>query len=130
MTVWNAAQESYVNVKVHLCLVTGDQPAVAKLMCMKGHTGKRSCRFCLIKGQSETPGAPRYFPLSQVKHTDSSGRPELKSRSNLRQDIEDACQINQKSVFKKFGISGRSPLLDLPTLYWPESFPTDIMHLI
>ncbi|KAK9249620.1 hypothetical protein V1507DRAFT_368926, partial [Lipomyces tetrasporus] len=117
-------------VKVHLCLVTGDQPTIAKLMCMKGHTGKRPCRFCLIKGQSAIEGGSNYFPLSQVKHLDSTGRPRLKARSSLRQGIEDVCKINQKSVFKKFGISGGSPLLDVPTLYWPESFPTDIMHLI
>ncbi|KAK9311648.1 hypothetical protein V1524DRAFT_370951 [Lipomyces starkeyi] len=130
MTVWNAAEGLYVNVKVPLWMVTGDQPAISKLMCMKGHTGKRPCRFCLIKGQSAIAGGPNYFPLSQITDVDSAGRPQLNARSNLRQDIEDTCQINQKSVFKKFGISGRSPLLDIPTLYWPESFPTDIMHLI
>ncbi|KAK9327289.1 hypothetical protein V1520DRAFT_283734 [Lipomyces starkeyi] len=44
--------------------------------------------------------------------------------------MSNVCRINQKSVFKKRGISCRSPLLDVPSLYWPESFPTDIMQLI
>jgi hypothetical protein len=91
MTVWNAAEGLYVNVKVQLCMVTGDQPAISKLMCMKGHTGKRPCPFCLIKGQSAIAGGPNYFPLSQITDVDSAGRPQLNARSNLRQDIEDAC---------------------------------------
>ncbi|KAK9334432.1 hypothetical protein V1521DRAFT_450777, partial [Lipomyces starkeyi] len=39
--------------------------------------------------------------------------------------------INRKTrLYRELGICGRSPLVDVKTLYWPQSFPVDLMHLI
>ncbi|KAK9334892.1 hypothetical protein V1521DRAFT_133341 [Lipomyces starkeyi] len=51
-------------------------------------------------------------------------------RSNMKEDIELCHQIQDNCTYKALGISGRSPLVDFPTLYWPQSFPVDVMHLI
>ncbi|KAK9364356.1 hypothetical protein V1509DRAFT_636648 [Lipomyces kononenkoae] len=51
-------------------------------------------------------------------------------RTDMKADIECCYDLQVPSMYKALGISGRSPLIDLPTLYWPESFPIDVMHLI
>ncbi|KAK9364421.1 hypothetical protein V1509DRAFT_572913 [Lipomyces kononenkoae] len=115
-------------VKVHLCLVTGDQPAIAKLMCLKGHNAKRPCRFCFIEGVV-APNKQNYFPFLSVP-LDAHGTRRLNMRTDMKEDIECCHKFQDPSMYKTFGISGRSPLVDVPTLYWPQSFPVDVMHLI
>ncbi|KAK9342738.1 hypothetical protein V1522DRAFT_415188 [Lipomyces starkeyi] len=53
--IWNEHQGCISIVKVHLCLATGDQPAISKLMCLKGHDAKRPCRFCVVARQNYYP---------------------------------------------------------------------------
>ncbi|KAK9327864.1 hypothetical protein V1520DRAFT_253423, partial [Lipomyces starkeyi] len=115
-------------VKVHLCLVTGDQPAIAKLMCLKGHNARRPCRVCFIEGVVAF-NKQNYYPFLSIQ-PDAQGIRQLNMRSNMKEDIELCHQIQDNCTYKALGISGRSPLVDFPTLYWPQSFPVDVMHLI
>ncbi|KAK9327367.1 hypothetical protein V1520DRAFT_283585, partial [Lipomyces starkeyi] len=110
-------------VKVHICLVTGDQPAIAKLKCLKGHNARRPCRFCFIEGVV-TFNKQNYYPFLSIQ-PDAQGIRQLNMRSNMKEDIELCHQIQDNCTYKALGISGRSPLVDFPTLYWPQS-----MHLI
>ncbi|KAK9357573.1 hypothetical protein V1504DRAFT_464062 [Lipomyces starkeyi] len=48
-------------LRVHLFLVTGDQPAIAKLMCLKGDKGP--CRFCLVEGVVAPNKQNYYLPV-------------------------------------------------------------------
>ncbi|KAK9491251.1 hypothetical protein V1508DRAFT_358429, partial [Lipomyces doorenjongii] len=115
-------------VKVHLCLVTGDQPAIAKLMCLKGHNARRPCRFCFIEGVVAF-NKQNYYPFLSLQ-PDAKGIRQLNMRSNMKEDVELCHQLQDKCTYKALGISGRSPLVDVPTLYWPQSFPVDVMHLL
>ncbi|KAK9371614.1 uncharacterized protein V1513DRAFT_386497 [Lipomyces chichibuensis] len=115
-------------VKVHLCLITGDQPAIAKLMCLKGHNAKRPCRFCLIEGVVAT-NKQNYYPFLSLS-PDSRGIRQLNLRKSMKEDIEDCHRLQDPTLYQTLGISSRSPLLDVRTLHWPESFPIDVMHLV
>ncbi|KAK9249877.1 hypothetical protein V1507DRAFT_477346, partial [Lipomyces tetrasporus] len=50
--------------------------------------------------------------------------------TDMKEDIECCHRLHDASMYKSLGISGRSPLVDVPTLYWPDFFPVDVMHLI
>ena len=49
-------------VRVHLLWFTGDLPAVKKCSGVKGHNGKRPCRFCLIEGMWSMVHRHNYYP--------------------------------------------------------------------
>ncbi|KAK9427243.1 hypothetical protein V1505DRAFT_358989, partial [Lipomyces doorenjongii] len=70
-----------------------------------------------------------YYPFLSIQ-PDAQGIRQLNMRSNMKEDIELCHQIQDNCTYKALGISGRSPLVDFPTLYWPQSFPVDVMHLI
>ncbi|KAK9348146.1 hypothetical protein V1522DRAFT_346743 [Lipomyces starkeyi] len=107
-------------VKVHLCLITGDQPAMAKLMCLKGHNARRPCRFCFIEGVVAS-NRQNYYPFSSLVPEEIRC---LNLRNDMKGDIEACNQQQDPALYRELGISGRSPLVDLNTLYWPQSFPT------
>ena len=110
-------------LKAHLVLVTGDGRAVAKAMGMKepGNT-LYPCRACEIKASRDgTTGL--YIP-----HTNTDIN-KLPIRQNLGTLIDNWTPSVADSDVNK-GISRRSLLRKIPTLYWPESFPVDTMHCI
>jgi hypothetical protein len=109
-------------LRAHLVLVTGDGRAVAKAMGMKepGNTSY-PCRSCEIKASRDgTTGL--YIPHTGIDLQN------LPLRQNLAQAI-DNWQPAAAPDFDK-GISRRSLLREIPTLYWPDSFPVDTMHCI
>ncbi|KAK9249903.1 hypothetical protein V1507DRAFT_370680, partial [Lipomyces tetrasporus] len=126
--MWNENQNCISIVKVHLCLITGDQPAMAELMCLKGHNARRPCRFCFIEGVVAS-NRQNYYPFSSLV-PGAQGIRRLNLRSGMKRDIEACNQQQDPALYRELGISGRSPLVDVNTLSWPQSFPVDVMHLI
>ena len=59
---------------------------------------------------------------------------QLPLRADLRADIEAWSQISpqseQKRIGKLLGLAGKTILLRLPTLRFPQSFPLDLMHCV
>ena len=49
-------------IRVHIVWFAGDLPAVKKLLGIKGHNGKRPCRFCLIAGIWSEAQRHTYYP--------------------------------------------------------------------
>lgn len=47
----------------HLLSLSGDLPALAKVMCTTGHNSYKACRFCSIQGVYCRQNRHVYFPL-------------------------------------------------------------------
>lgn len=105
-------------LKAHVCIVTGDTPAIAKLMAMKGSNAISPCRFCSIKGQSN--GRHWYYPRDG--HL-------LQYRQDLRREAIMVSAANNEELRKTHGITGLSFLFSIQTLHFPNSFGLDCMHL-
>ena len=48
--VYDASTKSVFTLRAHLCLVSGDLPAIAKVMGISGHNSYEYCRFCKVCG--------------------------------------------------------------------------------
>jgi hypothetical protein len=60
---YNTAANHPIVLHAYLLACFGDMPAVAKLMCMKGHNGKRRCRACSIVAVHSESSNTYYTPL-------------------------------------------------------------------
>ncbi|EJD32365.1 hypothetical protein AURDEDRAFT_30989, partial [Auricularia subglabra TFB-10046 SS5] len=130
-------------LRAYLLLGIGDMPAVAKLMCMKGHNGLHPCRFCKIRGLRvpNARGNAHYVPLNRARHPDAGDTPHydpaaLPMRTHqemLRQalDVESApnpTQAQQRG--RDSGMSGMPLLAVLSSIWLHLSFPVEFMHLV
>lgn len=123
----------------YLLLVFGDMPAVAKLMCMKGHNGFSPCRTCRIIGTRDTsnPNSPYYTPLHRNESEGSSYNTRnlplcthegfIRQATQVQQAPTDADE-NQRAI--DFGIKKVPILARLSSISFPNSFPHDFMHLV
>ena len=110
-------------LKAHLVLVTGDGRAVAKAMGMKEPgNALYPCRTCEIKA---THGQTKHY---YIPHTYVDVR-NLPFRQNMGSFIDTWTPSPHDSDAEK-GITRRSLLRKIPSLYWPDSFPVDTMHCI
>jgi hypothetical protein len=141
---FNSADQHPFLLHAYLIVGFGDMPAVAKLMNMKGHNGKLPCRACNIRGVRAGNGPnsnTNYVPLSRPFNDDPQSPRryvplELPLRTHaqyLRQAmrVEEAkndAEEDRRSMAT--GINGLSPLVRVPGLEFPCSFPHDFMHLI
>jgi len=123
-------------LRAYLIAAFGDMPAVAKLMCMKGPNGVSPCRACNIKGcQDPRPGLTTYYtPLHRTDRVpyDPLNLPLRTHRQTLERAVQIAkapTKTRREELQRSFGINGISPLLTLPGISVPESFPHDFMHL-
>lgn len=144
-------------LKAHLVLVSGDTPAVSKLVHLSGHVAKLPCRACKLEGSPykiafkfqrsgkdgqktqyyyplEPPNRfPADFPASekaiyrQCKSYISLNLP-LRSPGEYRRDGETSLQDPRKATAS--GVKGVSPFVALPTILIPYSCPFDVMHLV
>ncbi|KAF8666235.1 Transposase family tnp2 [Rhizoctonia solani] len=119
----------------------GDMPAVAKLMCMKGHNGKLPCRACNIRGVPGTLSNTLYVPLARPFASDTHGpqrydplqlplrtHPEYIRQALHVKDSKNPAQAACRS--RHAGINGVSGLARIPGFVFPGSFPHDFMHLM
>lgn len=126
-------------MRIHVVWVIGDLPAVKKVSDVKGHNGKRPCRYCLIQGEWCPLRRHMYFP-SMLRKTNCTrlqkrfdftalpGRSEGQSRATIAQI---AALTGQPKSQRKIetGITGDSILFRLPNLTPYMSFPIDTMRL-
>jgi hypothetical protein len=122
----------------HILSWSGDLPALAKLMCTTGHNSYQACRFCYLRGTYCTTNKHIYYPLSPPKRsTGTHNKPDElpeKTHADYLQDIEDVenadTRTASRQTIKATGINGRSILLELKSVNFPDSFPVDIMHCL
>ncbi|KIY49006.1 hypothetical protein FISHEDRAFT_42252 [Fistulina hepatica ATCC 64428] len=131
----------------YLIVGAGNIPAIAILICIKGHNGKRPCRLCSILAL-RVPGSrstTHYVPLDRRSHPDLLLNTQaisyydaasLPMRSALSFALDGhaaqfaATNAETERLSKESGIKGISILSYVPSLSLPDSFPYDFMHLI
>ena len=148
---YDAYKEEAFILKAHLVLITGDTPAISKLLCFSGHSAKLPCHACKIQGVPFKIGHKKktgqagetthhYFALLPPTRFPEHFTPAnkliyrlhpsytvndlpLRTPSNYRSDAlaDDAT---------KTGVKGISPLSLIPTIQVPYSCPYDVMHLV
>lgn len=126
-------QEEFI-LHGHLCLVTGDGPALAKFIGLRGANARSPCRYCHIHGEGEPTSNHKYYPFKncQFVSEDWNGedhKEKICLRTDLRLQIIDAMRTNSPALQKEYGISSLSWFLNIKTLDFPRSFGIDIMHL-
>lgn len=117
---YDGHRSEHFYLQAHVTAVTGDMPAIAKLMSMKGANGVSPCRFCTITGQYSRSCRHWYYPRNSE---------ELRYRDNLRREALMVSAANDDTIRKLHGINGLSFLKDIATLDFPNSFGLDVMHL-
>ncbi|CAN6675179.1 hypothetical protein TRVA0_105S00122 [Trichomonascus vanleenenianus] len=139
--VYDASTQNMVTVKVHLTQVTGDIPAVAHLMQMKGHLAKYPCRTCkserlsgmLYDDKSDSDRKYGGVLPNQETSQDIRGHDEfldiLKEHERLYND-EKITQSGLAEYQKSHGIRGSSIFFRLGSIEMPWSFVPDAMHMI
>lgn len=140
---FDSADRSPFVLHAYLLACFGDMPAVAKLMCTKGHNGKFPCRACNIcgirAGTRPSNGKTNYVPLSRTFATepDTPQRYDplnlpLRTHSEYIEqgigvlDAWNDAEEDRRSL--RTGIKGLSALIRVPGLDFPKSFPHDFMH--
>lgn len=115
----------YFRLRGYLCVATGDSPAIAKMMMMRGGSGKAiaPCRFCLIKSTRALATKQAYYPHTEIDLL------HLPYRKDMKQDIMETIATGSEDLAKEKGYSGISCLLAISTLHYPGSFGQDPMHL-
>jgi len=128
-------RESFA-LRAYLIVVFGDMPAMAKLMNMKGSDGKSPCRACNIKGyRDHRPGVTtHYTPLHRTDRVSYDPlnlplRTQHQTKERTVQIAEASTKTRREELQSEFGINGISPLMTLPGISVPESFPHDFMHV-
>ena len=144
---FDVTAEAMFSLRAYLILVFGDMPAISMVMHMKGHNRIIPCRMCLIKGIRipGSKGGTHYVPLDRSRHPDVRRNPaEIKkydSRNlplrthaefidNARKAQFAETAAEEERIAKSTGIKGIPLLSYLPSLFFPQSFPFDFMHLI
>jgi len=138
VTAYDALTESTFQLKAHLVLVTGDTPAISKLLYLSGHGAKFPCRACILEGTRSTfsytttrnnaivaaTGAHYYYPPRQEV---------APSRTFESYQRDGQANLRRKKTSKKMnvqGVTGISPLASLSTISVPDCSPFDVMHLV
>jgi len=128
-------------LRAFLIIVIGDMPAIAHIMDMKGHIGKRPCRTCWIKGKrdrSKKDSSMHYPVLTDSNHTARYTIVNLlrnprthKSFFRQAREIVNANTLAKADDLRThYGLNGLSMLWGLPGINFERSFPHDLMHLI
>lgn len=133
------------HLHAYLLACFGDMPAVAKMMCIKGHNGKSPCRACSILGVHATEGPDLntyYVPLLRPFSKEPANEPRAYDPLNLPrrthtefivQAIHVGSTKNDTEEARRgrdTGINALSPLARLSSIDFPGSFPHDFMHVI
>ena len=126
-------------IRLHILWFAGDLPAVKKLSGIKGHNGKRPCRFCLIAGIWSEAHRHSYYS-SKMREDEYSDIITLFDAENLPlrtveeslTTISELAELTGRSRTDQqiaTGITQGSVVFRLPSIIPYASFPIDIMHL-
>lgn len=138
VSTFDVVRQEIFALHAYLIVAFGDIPAVAKLMCMKGHNGRSPCRMCSISGirmprpsKSTThyvplsrPNGTSFDPLQLPKRTHTQFMIQARHVASARNDAD------EEALSMETGIKGIPILSCLSSLDFPTSFPYDFMHLI
>lgn len=137
-------------LRAHLVLVTTDMPARKKILNTMGLASSSYCEYCTIKGLQyggiHCPHKPPTNLPDAVKDDQKKRRDENRPCYNWKRDytcenalirtdekfreIADWVSESKDEKFaERTGISGKSCLAVLPTIFFPASFPPCTMHL-
>jgi Transposase family tnp2 len=123
-------------LKAHLVLVTGDTPAISKLLHLSGHNAIYPCRACNLQGtlfrytkskvQSKktitTNHSMNYYPPRPAE------RPTFESyKRDRQQNMNAPTSAKQTNVM---GVTSISPFASLSAISIPDCSPFDVMHLV
>jgi Transposase family tnp2 len=136
--VYDAFTKTQFTLRAHLVLVSGDLPAIAKVMGISGHNSYHYCRFCTLQGVHH---GHIYCPLRAPdgyapEHAFNHDPANLTLRNNptYRQIASDTLESETFNPFvpskPPYGVAQYSTLYELDTIDFPRSFPIDVMHLI
>ncbi|RIB20722.1 hypothetical protein C2G38_1920343, partial [Gigaspora rosea] len=118
-------------LRAHVLSLSGDLPALAKVMYTTGHNSYKACRFCSIQGIYCQRNRHVYYPLKPS--TGMSGRrydPKdlpLRTHENYVRDAIAIEHMNEK-LYKDEAQKRGIILFELNSIEFPTSFPIDIMH--
>lgn len=138
--VFNGYTKETFTLQGNVVLVSGDIPAMSKLMAMKGCNAYSCCRYCKIRGIYCKRRRHIYCPLKPPTQRENLSPdheyPEYDPRNLPRRQhnefIKQAVQITDEmnpELATLWGINHLSILAEIPTLDFPRSFVIDIMHL-
>ena len=126
-------------VRVHVVWFGGDLPAVKKASGVKGHNGKRPCRYCFIQGEWCPVRRHMYYPstlqeangLRLERRSNANALPRRSVQGNRAAitQIEGLRGQRRSAKETECGICGDSVLFRLPTIVPYKSFPMDVMLL-
>ena len=144
---FDLSSDEIFTLRAFLILVFGDIPALSMVMRMKGHNGLVPCRMCKITAL-RTPNSRsqgHYVPLHRARHPavknndtaihvyDPANLP-LRTHTDFldtARAVQMAPTTAQSNILaKNSGVKGIPILSYLPSLFFPNSFPYDFMHLI
>ena len=139
---WDAAKREWFLLRAFLLWLIGDMPAIAHIMNMKGHNGKRPCRACYIQGtRNITDGKTTHYAVltrpdgSRLEISDLMEN-NMRTHQSFIDDNYDIQEVQEngsaaalKRVQQDCGIRGWSILHTLDSISFPQSFPHDLMHL-
>lgn len=135
-------------------LVTGDTPAISKILHLTGHNGYSPCRFCTIKGTpyqkkykmkdqdverlkttyyyplNPPTNVPPAFRIAEAHHVYDPLNLPRRTNTGFLSDATDAENDPTGKTARETGIKSRSILFRIPSIRFPYSFPIDVMHLI
>ncbi|EXX72071.1 hypothetical protein RirG_072760 [Rhizophagus irregularis DAOM 197198w] len=127
--------ENTFTLHAHILSISGDIPALSKVMYTTGHNSYKACRFCSIRGIYCQGNRHVYFPLKPPMNMSgcqyNSENLPLRTHEDYIRDVtvvKNASGSSRKRKIQDRGVNGRSILFELNSIRFPVSFPVDIMH--
>ena len=127
LRVFDGHLQTWRTVELRISLVSGDTPAIAKMMCLKQPGGYSSCRFCTIHGRYCRNSRTVCYPLPGADDDPVLMRDPLTLRDDILRLY--AGEEHDNIIDNASGFLSASSLINEPALIWPDSFPLDTMHL-
>ena len=139
---WDVAEQEWFLLRAYILFIIGDMPAIATIMCIKGHNGYCPCRACYIIASCGPHDKTLYPALTRPDQQRINVEDLVGNGNNTRthesfledlEEIEDTERMQRRmrlmEIRKELGINKRSILMEFDSLDFPRSFPHDLMHL-
>lgn len=126
-------------LRAYILSVSGDMPAIAKLMHFKGHNAISPCRWChmlAIRDPGEDGSKTHYLTKARPEDVDYSDLPLREHQETV--DTAESIQYNDANLSKEqiealkkaSGINSVAALTVLDSISCPWSFTADIVHIL